>query len=107
VRHIVVSQSLGPNAEGLITIAVPGGPVKPGGIHPSRVASPFGPTALSRTASPASSAARQLPLMLPAISKMGRYIATTMPPMTVPRKTIMIGSIKLVMAATATSTSSS
>jgi len=32
---------------------------------------------------------------------------TTMPPMTEPRNTIMIGSMRLVIAATATSTSSS
>ena len=39
--------------------------------------------------------------------KIGRYIATTRPPTTTPRKTIMIGSSKDVSAVTAVSTSSS
>src|SRR5205814_4417424 len=51
--------------------------------------------------------AHQLVLMLPAISKIGMYIATTRPPITPPRNTIIRGSMRLVMAATATSTSSS
>ncbi len=47
------------------------------------------------------------PPMAPASSKTGRYIATMMPPMMPPRNTIMIGSIRAVIEATATSTSSS
>jgi len=39
--------------------------------------------------------------------KIGRYIATTRPPMTTPRKTMMIGSSRLESAATASSTSRS
>ncbi len=39
--------------------------------------------------------------------KIGRYMAITTPPMIAPRKTIMIGSIMLVRALTAVSTSSS
>ena len=46
-------------------------------------------------------------LMLPAMLKIGRYIAMRKPPTTPPRKTIMIGSIIDVSAATAASTSSS
>ena len=46
-------------------------------------------------------------LMLPAISKMGRYMATMIPPTTIPRKDIMKGSKRLVRESTATSTSSS
>src|SRR2546425_3788083 len=41
------------------------------------------------------------------ILKMGRYMATTMPPTTTPRKTIIIGSSNEVSAVTAASTSSS
>ena len=41
------------------------------------------------------------------MSKIGRYIATTMPPTMTPRTTIMIGSMRLSRAPTATSTSSS
>ena len=41
------------------------------------------------------------------MSKIGRYIATTMPPTTTPRTTIIIGSISERSALTATSTSSS
>ncbi len=41
------------------------------------------------------------------MSKIGRYIATTMPPTTTPSTTIMMGSIKLSNALTATSTSAS
>jgi hypothetical protein len=41
------------------------------------------------------------------MSKIGRYIATTMPPTITPRTTIMIGSINESRAETATSTSSS
>ena len=51
--------------------------------------------------------ARYLVSMLPASSNTGRYIATIRPPTTTPRNAIMIGSIKAVMPATATSTSSS
>ena len=40
-------------------------------------------------------------------SKMGKYIETTMPPTTTPRKRIRIGSIKVIKLATAVSTSSS
>ncbi len=39
--------------------------------------------------------------------KIGRYIATTMPPTTTPRNTIIIGSSREVRAVTAESTSSS
>jgi len=39
--------------------------------------------------------------------KMGRYMATTMPPMTVPRITMMMGSIRLEIPATMSSTSDS
>ena len=39
--------------------------------------------------------------------KIGRYIATTRPPMTTPRNTMMIGSSRLDSAATASSTSRS
>lgn len=46
-------------------------------------------------------------LMLPAMSKMGAYIAISSPPTIPPRNTIIIGSMSLVSAATATSTSSS
>src|SRR5262249_37650203 len=46
-------------------------------------------------------------LMLPAISKIGRYIEMMSPPTMPPRNTIMSGSMSLVSAATATSTSSS
>ena len=46
-------------------------------------------------------------LMLPAMLKIGRYIAMRKPPTMPPRKTIMTGSIMLVSAPTATSTSSS
>ena len=42
-----------------------------------------------------------------AIWKMGRYMAMIMPPTTPPRKTIMKGSSRAVMASTAASTSSS
>lgn len=59
---------------------------------------------LARTNAPV---ARYPPLMLPAISKMGKYMAMTKPPTTVPRNTIKSGSIMLVIEATATSTSSS
>jgi hypothetical protein len=41
------------------------------------------------------------------MSKIGRYIATTMPPTTTPSTTIIIGSINESSAPTATSTSSS
>ena len=41
------------------------------------------------------------------MSKMGRYMATTMPPTTTPRNTIITGSIKLSRLLTAASTSSS
>ena len=41
------------------------------------------------------------------MSKIGRYIATTMPPTTTPRNTIMIGSISASSPPTAASTSSS
>ena len=41
------------------------------------------------------------------MSKIGRYIATTMPPTTTPRKTIMAGSISARRPETAASTSSS
>ena len=41
------------------------------------------------------------------MSKMGRYMATIMPPTTTPRNTIMMGSSKLSNAPTAASTSSS
>jgi len=41
------------------------------------------------------------------MSKIGRYIATIMPPTTTPRNTIMIGSRRLSSALTAASTSSS
>src|SRR5207253_4067574 len=46
-------------------------------------------------------------LIEPAMEKMGRYMAMRKPPTTNPRNTIMIGSIMLVRAATAASTSSS
>ncbi len=63
----------------------------------------------------------RLPSLLPALlipcalphftvlimSKMGRYMATIMPPTMPPRNTIMMGSIAASMAATAASTSSS
>ena len=49
----------------------------------------------------------QPPLMFPAISKMGMYMAMTRPPMMPPRNTIISGSMRLVIEATATSTSSS
>lgn len=42
-----------------------------------------------------------------AILKIGRYMAMIMPPTTPPRKTIMKGSRRAVMASTAASTSSS
>ncbi len=45
--------------------------------------------------------------MFPAMLKIGRYMAMRKPPTTPPRKTIITGSIMLVRAATATSTSSS
>jgi len=45
--------------------------------------------------------------MVWAILKMGRYMATTMPPMTTPRKTMMIGSSSWESEATASSTSRS
>lgn len=41
------------------------------------------------------------------MSKIGRYIATTIPPTTIPRNTIMIGSNRLMSTDTAASTSSS
>ena len=41
------------------------------------------------------------------ISKIGRYIATTMPPTMTPRTTIITGSMRESRAPTATSTSSS
>ena len=41
------------------------------------------------------------------MSKIGRYIDTTMPPTTTPRKTIIIGSISASSPLTAASTSSS
>ncbi len=41
------------------------------------------------------------------MSKIGRYIATTMPPTITPRTTIMIGSMRESSAPTATSTSES
>src|SRR6185437_4614697 len=52
-------------------------------------------------------ARRQFDLILPASEKIGRYIAMSTVPTTLPMPTIMNGSIKLVSAATATSTSSS
>ena len=39
--------------------------------------------------------------------KIGRYMETTMPPMSVPRKTMMMGSIRLDRPATISSTSAS
>ena len=47
------------------------------------------------------------PYIFPAAWKIGRYMATTIPPMEPPRKTISKGSSMDVSAATATSTSSS
>jgi hypothetical protein len=41
------------------------------------------------------------------MSKIGRYIATTIPPTTTPRITIIAGSMRLISELTATSTSSS
>ncbi len=49
----------------------------------------------------------QFDLILPASEKIGRYIAMSTVPTTLPMPTIMMGSIMLVSAATATSTSSS
>jgi hypothetical protein len=46
-------------------------------------------------------------LTLPAIEKIGRYIAMSTVPTMPPMKTIMSGSSNLVMPSTATSTSSS
>jgi len=76
-----------------------------------------GPSASSTTATPsrAQASPRSGPPTLNALHyfinvtrrKIGRYIATTRPPTTTPRKTIMMGSSKDVSAVTAVSTSSS
>ena len=49
----------------------------------------------------------QSALILPAMLKIGRYIAMSTTPTVPPMPTIMMGSMRLVSAATATSTSSS
>lgn len=61
----------------------------------------------ARGAAIGQTASREPYMTWPAMLNMGRYILTTKPPTTTPRKTIMIGSIKVVRLSTATSTSSS
>jgi hypothetical protein len=82
--------------------------------HP---APPFAPSRLrvnqavpppaARSPQPAGSPIKPYPPTAFIISKIGKYIATIIPPTTTPRNTIMIGSSALSSASTAASTSSS